>query len=90
VARTLPFDEAKYTVLAGIVQKNGVGEIWLHVRPRNENQLLKLGIGQQFEVGSIQGVVKSIGLTNFVFESDGKLRKLESGEILVNAKEMPQ
>jgi hypothetical protein len=90
VARTLPFDEAKYTVLAGIVQKNGVGEVWLHVRPRSENELLKLGVGQRFEVGSVQGVVKSIGLTDFVFESEGKLKKLESGEALVNAEAMVQ
>ena len=90
VTRTLAFDEAKYTVLAGIVAKNGMSEVWLHVRPRSENQLLKLGVGQQFEVGSVKGVVKSIGLTDFIFESDGKLKKLESGEVLVNAEAMPQ
>jgi hypothetical protein len=90
VTRTLAFDEAKYTVLAGIVEKNGVRQVWLHVRPRSENQMLKLGVGERFEVGSVHGVVKSIGLTEFVFESEGKLKKLESDEVLVNAEAAPQ
>ncbi|HZL88973.1 MAG TPA: hypothetical protein VFB96_11410 [Pirellulaceae bacterium] len=91
VTRTLAFDEAKYTVLAGIVAKNGASEVWLLVRPRSENQMLKLGVGEKFEIGSVKGVVKSIGVEDFTFESDGKLKKLTtSGEVLVNALASPQ
>ena len=91
VVRTLPFDEAKYTVLAGVVAKNGDSEVWLHVRPRSNNQMLKLSVGEQFEVGSVKGVVKAIGREDFTFEANGKLKKLTtSGEVLVNAKDAPQ
>ncbi len=88
--RTPDFDEAKFTVLAAVINKAGAGEVWLHVRPRERNSMLKLGVGDSFEVGSVKGVVKSIEVTHFVFESDGKLKKLATDEALVNAETTTQ
>jgi hypothetical protein len=87
-ASTPSFDEAKFTILSGVIDNSGQEQIWLYNRPRNE--LLKLGVGDEFEVGSVKGVVKSIGLTDFVFESDGRMKKLDSGEALANAEVEPQ
>lgn len=82
------FDEARFTILSGVIDNSGREEIWLYNRPRNE--LLKLRVGDEFEVGSVKGVVKSIGLSDFVFESDGKMKKLDSGDTLANAEIEPQ
>ena len=77
------FDAAKFTVLVGVTEVDGEGEIWLH--NRTKGQMLKLRTGEEFEIGSIKGVVKEIGETDFTFESDGKLRKLERGANLDQA-----
>lgn len=74
------FDDAKYTVLAGVVDVSGEGEIWLHNRP--DGKMLKLRVGDEFEIGSIKGTVESIGEKDFTFLSEGKLRKLGQGEVL--------
>ena len=79
----LAFDNAKFTVLTAVLDIGGIAEVWLHVRPTGET--LKLHAGDKFEIGSIKGTVAQIGETDFVFESDGKQRKLERGEILDQA-----
>jgi hypothetical protein len=82
------FDQAKYTVLTGVTEVDGEGEIWLHNRTRG--QMLKLRVGDEFEIGSIKGVVESIGETEFTFISEGKLHKLEKGESLNQARAQRQ
>jgi hypothetical protein len=81
--RTLAFDEAKYTYLVGVIDENGKSEVWLNNRPRAKT--LKLKVGDEFEIGSVKGVVKSISREEFVFECDGKLRKLARGGVLEQA-----
>ena len=44
--------------------------------------MLKLRVGDEFEIGSIKGTVEPIGESDFTFDLEGKLRKLEQGEIL--------
>ncbi len=83
--RTLAFDEAKFTVLAAVIDNSGNKEIWLHVRPRDKGAVLKLGVGDTFEVGSVKGTVKSIASSSFVFECEGKLMRLATREFLANA-----
>ncbi|MCI0358667.1 MAG: cadherin repeat domain-containing protein [Planctomycetaceae bacterium] len=68
------FDAAKFTVLSGVTEVDGEGEVWLH--NRTKGQMLKLRVGDEFEIGSMKGVIESIGLTDFTFVSDGKLRRL--------------
>lgn len=79
----LAFDNAKFTVLTAVLDIGGTAEVWLHVRPTGET--LKLHTGDKFEIGSIKGTVAQIGETDFVFESEGKQRKLEHGEVLEQA-----
>lgn len=79
----LAFDHAKYTVLTAVLDIGGVGEVWLHVRPSGET--LKLHAGDKFEIGSIKGTVAQIGKSDFVFDIDGKQRKLEKGGVLDQA-----
>ncbi|HUE74471.1 MAG TPA: Ig domain-containing protein [Pirellulaceae bacterium] len=88
--RTLAFDEAKFTVLAAVIDNSGTSEIWLHVRPRDRNAILKLGVGDSFEIGSVKGTVKSIAGSSFVFESDGRLMRLGTREFLANAESATQ
>jgi hypothetical protein len=81
--KKLAFDDAKYTILSGVIDTSGVGQIWLSIRPKG--QTLKLGVGDKFEVGSIKGTVTSIGDGDFTFEQDGKERKVSKGGILGEA-----
>ena len=52
--------------------------------------MLKLGVGDQFEVGSIKGVVTAIGEGDFTFESDGKEHRLTKGGKLGEAESVTQ
>ena len=70
-------------MLTAVLDIGGIGEVWLHVRPTGET--LKLHAGDKFEIGSIKGTVAQIGETDFVFENEGKQRKLEQGDILDQA-----
>lgn len=79
----LTFDEAKFTVLTAVLDVDGSSEVWLHIRPRG--QTLRLREGEKFEVGSVKGVVSAIGLEDFVFQADGKTRRLSKGEVLEQA-----
>ena len=81
--RRLEFDNAKFTVLTAVLDIGGIAEVWLHVRPTGET--LKLHAGDKFEIGSINGTVAQIGETDFVFESEGKQRRLGQGEVLDQA-----
>lgn len=85
--KKLSFDDAKYTVLSGVTEVNGSGEVWLLNRPKGKT--LRLSVGDTFEIGSIKGIVKEIGAADFVFESGGKQRKLSKGGILEQAASLP-
>ena len=82
----LAFDDAKHTVLSAVIDISGDGQVWLYIRPRG--QTLKLAVGDKFEVGSVKGVVTSIGVGDFTFESGGKEHKLSKGGILEQAVEV--
>jgi hypothetical protein len=82
------FDKSKFTVLVGVTDVSGESEIWLNNRP--DGKILKLRVGDAFEIGSVKGTVESIGQTDFTFTSGGQLRRLEQGEFLHQAAVMPQ
>ena len=73
-----------------MIDKSGASQVWLHIRPRDRDAMLKLGVGDSFEVGSVKGTVKSIAVSSFVFESDGKLLKLDIEEPLTSAESATQ
>jgi hypothetical protein len=78
------FDFAKFTVLTALLDVDGQGEIWLHVRPTG--QMVTLHQGDQFEIGSVKGTVAQIGEYDFSFDFEGKRRKLGKGDVLEQAK----
>jgi hypothetical protein len=78
------FDFAKFTMLTALLDIDGQGEIWLHVRPTG--QMVTLHQGDQFEIGSMKGTVSEIGEYDFCFDFEGKRRKLSKGELLDQAK----
>ena len=85
------FDFAKSTLLTALLDVDGQGEVWLHVRPTG--QMVTLHQGDRFEIGSMKGTVSEIGEYDFCFDFEGKRRKLSRGEFLDQAKvigDMPQ
>ena len=78
------FDFAKFTMLTALLDIDGQGEVWLHVRPTG--QMVTLHQGDQFEIGSMKGTVSEIGEYDFCFDFEGKRRKLSKGELLDQAK----
>src|SRR4029077_10403922 len=78
------FDYAKFTMLTALLDVDGQGEIWLHVRPTG--QMVTLHAGDRFEIGSVKGTVSQISENDFCFDFEGKRRKLAKGELLDQAK----
>jgi hypothetical protein len=78
------YDYAKSTMLTALIDVDGQGEIWLHVRPTG--QMVTLHAGDRFEIGSMKGTVSQIGDNDFSFDFEGKRRKLNKGEFLDQAK----
>ena len=71
----LKFDDAKQTVLTGLVQGRGEWEAWMHVRTRDKT--LKLHVGDSFEIGSVKGTVVEVNSKFAVLESGGKKFELK-------------
>jgi hypothetical protein len=78
------YDYAKSTILTALIDVDGQGEVWLHVRPTG--QMVTLHEGDRFEIGSIKGTVSQINDSVFCFDFEGKRRKLNKGEFLDQAK----
>jgi hypothetical protein len=78
------FDFAKFTMLSAVLDVDGQGEVWLHVRPTG--QMVTLHRGDRFEIGTVKGTVSEIGEFDFTFDFEGKRRILSKGELLDQAK----
>ena len=78
------FDVAKFTMLTALLDIDGRGEVWLHVRPTG--QMVTLHHGDQFEIGTVKGTVSQIGEYDFCFDFEGKRKRLTKGELLDQAK----
>src|SRR5205823_939765 len=78
------FDVATSTILTALLDIDGKGEVWLHVRPTG--QMVTLHQGDEFEIGSVKGTVSQINEYDFCFDFEGKRRKLGKGEFLDKAK----
>lgn len=71
----LKFDDAKQTVLTGLVQGRGEWTAWLNVRTRDKT--LKLRVGDSFEIGSVKGKVVDVSAKSAVLEADGQRFELK-------------
>ncbi|KAA1259420.1 hypothetical protein LF1_19520 [Rubripirellula obstinata] len=71
----LKFDDAKQTVLTGLVQGRGEWTAWLNVRTRDKT--LKLRVGDSFEIGSVKGKVVEVSAKSAVLEADGQKFELK-------------
>ncbi len=78
----LKFDDATQTVLTGLVHGSGDWTAWMHVRTKDKT--LKLMMGDQFEIGSLEGrvievtpkfVVLEIDDRRFTLKLDGNLKE---------------
>ncbi|MCO8121976.1 cadherin repeat domain-containing protein [Stieleria sp. TO1_6] len=77
------FDDAKQTYLTGLVQGANNWTAWMNVRTRGKT--LKLRVGDEFEIGSVKGVVKSIDADHVEITIGDKSVKLTSGGTLKSA-----
>lgn len=75
------FDTAKFTYLTAVLDVGGQPEAWLLVR--TTGQTLKLQVGEKFDVGTMQGVIRRIGEQDVEVETaDGKRWLISIGENL--------
>ncbi|MCD0458914.1 hypothetical protein [Roseiconus lacunae] len=76
----LAYDDAKQTYLTGLVQGAKDWTAWMNVRTRGKT--LKLRVGDEFEIGSVRGIIKSIDADKVEIEIDDKVIALKSGNTL--------
>ena len=81
------FDEADHAYLTAVTFSAGRPEAWITLR--SEDRVLKLKIGQTFDVGPISGTVVSVEDSDVVFEADGERWLLSLGENLSEAFALP-
>ena len=72
----LKFDDAKQTVLTGLVQSGDEWRAWMRVRTRDKT--LKLRVGDSFEIGSIKGTVTDLNSRYAELEVGGQKYQLKS------------
>ena len=82
--KPLGFDTAKLAVVSAIIRSRGKPQVWVSVRANG--QLLKLGVGDKFEVGRTNAKVTRIEQREFHFEtSEGEIKVAELGQNLADA-----
>ncbi|HTN75304.1 MAG TPA: cadherin repeat domain-containing protein, partial [Pirellulaceae bacterium] len=90
------FDTAKFTYLTGIIgtadSTDGTeneSEAWLQIR--TTGQMLKLHVGDKFDVGTLQGTIREIGAQEIQVETaDGKRLLISIGENLREGLPLPE
>ena len=76
-----PFDPSTATYITGVVRDTqGIEQVFVHVKPTGE--LLKLKVGDAFEVGTVEGVVVLISEGKAMLEIDGEQREFRPGQRL--------
>ena len=81
------FDEAHHAYLTAVTFSDGQPEAWITLR--SEDRVLKLKIGQDFDVGPVNGTVVSVDDSDVVFKADGERWLLSLGESLSEALALP-
>lgn len=82
-----PTFDAKQTVVNAMVQGiDGRPTVWLYIRP--QNKMLKLGVGDRFDIGNVKGVIQEIGNKDVVIEIEGKSLLFSKGEKITDGVEV--
>ena len=75
------FDPSLATYITGVVRNTqGVEQVFIHVKPTGE--LLRLAVGEAFEIGTIQGIVVLISEGKAVLEVNGEEQEFRPGQKL--------
>jgi hypothetical protein len=75
-----PFDEAEFTVLTGVLFRDGVGSTYLY--NQSNNQSLTLKVGDKFTMAGLEGEVREIHADHVFLLFNGLPQKIEVGETL--------
>lgn len=79
----LKFDDAKQTYLTGLVTSGDDWMAWMNVRTRGKT--LKLRQGDEFEIGSVKGVVKSINADEVTIQVGEREVSLTTNKVALKA-----
>jgi hypothetical protein len=74
------FDDARQTYLTGLVQGANDWTAWMNVRTRGKT--LKLRVGDEFEVGSVRGVVRAIDADHVEIDLGDRTVSVRTGSTL--------
>ncbi|MGY8766899.1 MAG: Ig domain-containing protein [Pirellulales bacterium] len=78
------FDDAEQAFLTAITLSNNVAQVSLNLR--TQGKVLRLGIGDEFSVGTIKGKISAIHLKQIEIEIDGETVAVALGDNLGDAK----
>jgi len=81
------YDESDFAFLTAILEVGGQLEAWFTIRTTGE--ILKLNVGQPFQVGQFRGRVAEIDSLDVVIDSDNERWLLTLGENLSQATALP-
>lgn len=79
----LKFDDAKQTYLTGLVTSGDDWMAWMNVRTRGKT--LKLRQGDEFEIGSVKGVVKTINADEVTIQVGEREISLTTNKVALKA-----
>jgi hypothetical protein len=75
------FDVARQSIVTGITDDGGRREVWVSIR--TEGKILKLAVGDEISVGSVQGVIRRIDQRTAEIETaDGQVLVVGLGQSL--------
>lgn len=87
------FDEAKQTVMVATVRGRGASDpadpsqsswmVWLRIRTLDKT--LRLKVNDEFEIGSVEGIVTAVGPGSATIQVDGQRFKISPNEKLIDA-----
>lgn len=80
-------DPIASTFVTAVIVSNGQPRVW--ITRRTDDKVFKLGVGDQFEAGDLQGRVAAIVGQDVVLEIDGERWLIEIGENLAEAFALP-
>lgn len=81
------YDESDFTFLTAILEVSGQLEAWFTIRTSGE--IMKLGVGQPFQVGQFRGRVAEIDSLDVVIDSENERWLITLGENLSQATALP-